>query len=54
MPASSALLIIDHVLPDRPEQSHLKPGHIVDLENASEPGSIHRNAGGSVATDVHS
>ncbi len=32
MKASSTLLIIDHVLPDRPEQGHLTPGYIMDLE----------------------
>jgi hypothetical protein len=32
MKASATLLIIDHVLPDRPEQGHLTPGYIMDLE----------------------
>ena len=32
MKASATLLIIDHVLPDRPEQRHLTPGYIMDLE----------------------
>jgi hypothetical protein len=32
MQVNSTLLIIDHVLPDRPEQGHSMPGYIVDLD----------------------
>jgi O-methyltransferase domain/Dimerisation domain len=32
MPRSSTLLIVDHVLPDRPEQGRSIPGFIMDLE----------------------